>query len=218
MGKEEGLKTELLESIIRYVRSNHKEDIDKAYDYFWDEEDPAEHLTGTALELGFINFEDWLIFDYRAGDGNRTFIDLYVEKTSELKDDEIAVLNKIRNSVLSLYEVISVSKDKRIILKDLLLGDEYSIRDKVLTRGLNKGDIFATRLLNLDRKHVMSVCVYPFTTGQKKDVLTTVEKQFARYRKNVRQDGTMRDYLKDYGDVFNISWMHHCLAPFGQKQ
>ncbi|MEJ2684345.1 MAG: hypothetical protein P8Z71_08115 [Candidatus Sulfobium sp.] len=217
MGKEEVVKTELLQAVLQYVRDNHKEDIDKAYDYFWDEEDPAELLKGTALELGFINFEDWLVFDYKVGGDKKTFIDLYVDKTTGLKEEEVALLNRIRDSVLSLYEVVSVSKDKRIILKDLLLGDEYSVRDKVLTRGLNRGDIFATRLLNLDGKHVMSVCVYPFTAGQKKDVLSTVDKQFARYRKNVSAAGTMRDYLKDYGDVFNLAWLHHCLHPASGK-
>lgn len=217
MGKEEGIKKELLQSIIQYVRDNHKDDIDKAYEYFWDEEEPAERLKGTALELGFINFEDWLLFDYKTADARQTFIDIYIDKTEELKEEEIGVLRKISDSVLSLYEVISVSKDKSIVLKDLLLGDEYSVRDKVLTRGLNKGDVFATRLLNLDGKHVMSVCVYPFTASQKKDVLNTVQKQFARYRKNVKEDGTMREYLKDYGDVFNLSWMHHCFNPISEK-
>jgi hypothetical protein len=217
MGKEEGMKTELLQSIIQYVRENHKEAIDKAYGYFWDEEDPAEFLKGTALELGFINFEDWLVFDYKVDEGKDTFIDLYVRKTPGLKEEETALLNRIKDSVLSIYEVTSVSKDKRIVLKDLLLGEEYSVRDKVLTRGLNKGDVFATRLLNLDGKYVMSVCVYPFTSGQKKDVLTKVDKQFARYKKNVRQGGTMKDYLKDYGDVFNLVWMQHCLNPSLRK-
>lgn len=217
MGKEEGIKKELLEAIIQYVRDNHKDDIDKAYEYFWDEEEPAESLKGTALELGFINFEDWLLFDYKTAEGKQTFIDLYIDGTEGLKEEEIAILHKISDSVLSLYEVVSVSKDKKIILKDLLLGDEYSVKDKVLTRGLNKGDVFATRLLNLDGKHVMSVCVYPFTSAQKKDVLNTVDKQFARYRKTVKKDGTMREYLKDYGDVFNLSWMHHCLNPVSEN-
>lgn len=218
MGKEEGLKTDLLQSIMQYVRDNHKEDIDKAYDYFWDEEDPAELFKGTALELGFINFEDWLLFDYKVAGEKQTFIEIYVGKKAGLKKEETALLKRIRDSVLSLYEVASVSKDKRIILKDLLLGDEYTVRDKILTRGLNKGDLFATRLLDLDGKTVMSVCVYPFTQAQKKDVITSVNKQYARYRKTVRQDGTMREYLKDYGDIFNLSWMHHCLCKPQQKK
>jgi len=213
MAKEENLKTCLVQSIIEYVRQNHKDTIDKAYEYFWDENYPEEFLDGTALEIGFINFEDWLVFDYKVDDGKESFIDLYMKNNDSMKDEELNVIAKIKDSVVSLYEVASVSKDKRVLLKDLLRGGEFSLREKTLTRGLKKGDIFAARLLSLDRKHVMSRCVYPYTPSQKKTVLDYVDKQYKRYRKNVDTEGTMEKYLKDYGDVFNIIWMNFILNP-----
>jgi hypothetical protein len=212
MGKEEGLKTDIICSIIQFVRENHSETIDKAYEYFWDGRTPDEIMAGTALSLGFLNFEDWLVFDYKANKDNETFIDMYM-KNHTLKENETTLLNSIKDSVISLYEVSSVARDKRIILKDLLLETEHTLRDKALTRGLNKGDIFATRLLTLNGKTCMSGCVYPYKADQKKTVLTYVDKQFKRYKKNVKPDGTMRDFLKDYGDVLNIIWMHLIIAP-----
>ena len=68
----------------------------------------------------------------------------------------MAVLQRIRDSVVSLFEVVSVSRDKRVLIKDLLLEGEYSLRDRNLTRGLKKGDIFAARILDLDGSAVMS--------------------------------------------------------------
>lgn len=217
MGKENDLKTRLVQSIIIYVRENHKDAIDKAYEYFWDENYPEDFLSSTALNLGFVNFEDWLVFDYKVNDDKETFIDLYVKNNKELNDDELSLLNKIKDAVLSLYEVASVSKDKRILLKDLLMDGEFDFRDKALTRGLKKGDIFATRLLTLDGKSVMSGCVYPYSRGQKKAVLGYIDTQFKRYKRNVNPDGTMKNYLKDYGDVFNIIWMNLILNPPLQK-
>jgi len=212
MGKEESLKTDIICSIIQFVRENHSETIDKAYEYFWDGRTPDEIMAGTALSLGFLNFEDWLVFDYKANKDNETFIDMYT-KNHTLKKNETALLNSIKDSVISLYEVSSVARDKRIILKDLLLESEHTLRDKALTRGLNKGDIFATRLLTLDGKTCMSGCVYPYTADQKKTVLTYVDKQFKRYIKNVKPQGTMMDFLKDYGDVLNIIWMNLIITP-----
>jgi hypothetical protein len=87
------------------------------------------------------------------------------------------------------------------------MDSDHTLRDKSLTRGLNKGDIFASRLLNLDKKTCMSGCVYPYSADHKKTVLTYVGKQFKRYTKNVNPEGTMRDFLKDYGDVLNVIWM-----------
>ena len=124
-----------------------------------------------------------------------------------------ALLNSIKDSVISLYEVSSVARDKRIMLKDLLMDTEHPLRDKSLTRGLNKGDIFATRLLTLDNKICMSGCVYPYSADHKKTVLAYVDKQFKRYTKNVNPEGTMRDFLKDYGDVLNVIWMNLIMNP-----
>ena len=212
MGKEESLKTDLVCSVIQFVRENHAETIDKAYEYFWDDNKPDEFMSGTALSLGFLNFEDWLIYDYRVNADKETFIDIYL-KNNTLKDNETALLNNLKDSVISLYEVSSVAKDKQIVLKDLLMGSEHTLRDKALTRGLNKGDIFATRLLTLDSKTCMSGCVYPYTIDQKKTVLTYMDKQFKRYIRNVKPDGTMRYFLKDYGDVLNLIWMNFIMHP-----
>lgn len=211
MGKEESLKTDLICSIIQFAREKHPETIDKAYKYFWDDNSPDEFMGGTALSLGFLNFEDWLIFDHKIDD-KETFIDIYI-KNSALKANEASLLNSMKGSVISLYEVTSVSKDKRIVLKDLLLDTEYILRDKALTRGLSKGDIFATRLLTLDGKTCMSGCVYPYAAEHKKTVLTYVDKQFKRYVRNVKSDGTMTDFLKDYGDVLNVIWMNLIMNP-----
>jgi hypothetical protein len=217
MGKEESLKTDLVCSIIQFVRTHHAETIDKAYKYFWDDQTPDEFMAGTALSLGFLNFEDWLIFDYKVNKEKETFIDIYM-KDRPLKDNEMSLLNSIKGSIIGLYEVASVSKDKRIVLKDLLIDGEYTLRDKALTRGLNKGDIFATRLLTLDGKTCMSGCVYPYTADQKKTVLTYVDKQFRRYIKNVKPDGTMRDFLKDYGDILNVIWMNLIMKPLKKEK
>jgi hypothetical protein len=213
MGKEEDLKAHLVQSIIQYVRQNYADAIDKAYEYFWDENYPEEFLSGTALEIGFINFEDWLIFDYKFNEDKESFINLYVKSHTSLKDEELALIGKIKDSVLSLYEVVSVSKDKRVLIRDILREGEFPLKDKNLTRGLKKGDLFAARMLSLDGKHVMSGCVYPYTRDQKKTVLEYVERQYGRYKRNANPGGTIDNYLKDFGDVFNIIWMNFILNP-----
>ncbi len=212
MGKEEDIKTGIARIIMEGARDRHTETIDKAYEYFWDSHHPDEFLSGAALELGFLNFEDWFIYDYKANEFGETFLDLYAKDNDCLSSEESSVIAKMKESVLSLYEVASVSRDKRVLLKDLLLGGEVPLREKMLTRGLNKGDLFAARMLELDGKHVMSGSVYPYMQSQKKRVLNYVEKQYARYKRHIKPEGTMREYLKDYGDIFNLVWLE-LLAP-----
>jgi hypothetical protein len=217
MGKEEDIKTGISRIIIEGARERHAEAIDKAYEYFWDSNQPDEFLSGTALALGFLNFEEWFVYDYKANELGETFLDLYAKDNQCLSAEESSVISKMKDSVLSLYEVASISKDKRVLLKDLLLEEEVSLREKSLTRGLKKGDIFAARILQLDGKEVMSGSVYPYLQPQKKRVLGYVEKQYARYRRHVRPEGTMREYLKQYGDIFNLVWMQLIADQAGKE-
>ncbi|MHB8881577.1 MAG: hypothetical protein ACYC69_08755 [Thermodesulfovibrionales bacterium] len=213
MGKQETIKTEVFQAAINFVREHHPEAIDAAYKYYWDDQQPDEFMQGMALELGFMNFEDWLIFDYKANEEKETFLTIYSKCDPCLGDEGKAVIEAIQDSFLSFYEVLSVSEDKRVRLKDLLCGGEFLLGDKNLTRGLNVGDIFATRLLFLDDNYVIGGCVYPYSAEQKQQILRYIDVQFGRYKRNVRQDGTMENYLKDYGDVFNIIWMNYFLDP-----
>ncbi|MBI5103255.1 MAG: hypothetical protein HZB33_15680 [Nitrospirae bacterium] len=213
MGKEEEIKARVFQGALNYVRETHPAAIDTAYNYFWDDQQPDEFMGGVALELGFINFEDWLIFDYKANEEKESFLSIYVNRNPCPGDGDAEVVDKIKGSVLSLYEVDSVLLDKKVQLRDLLRGGEFPLRDKPLTRGLKKGDIFATRLLKLDGHYVMSGCVYPYASEQKDQVLRYVDKQFIRFKRNVDPEGTMEGYLKDYGDVFNLIWMKYIMDP-----
>ena len=213
MGKEAKQLKELFNDIIQYVRINHTEAIDKAYSYFWDGETPDEFLGGSALTLGFHNFEDWMVFDHKVNEEGDTYIDLFIKDNKDLDTQAVALLRRAKDAVMSLYEVTSVDKDKRVLLKDILLDREAELKEKYLTQSLKKGDLFASRLFKLDNTDVMSACVYPYNSDQKKKVLAYIEKQFKRYIRNVKQDGTMQDYLKDYGDVFNLIWMNFIIEP-----
>ncbi|GAB4490317.1 MAG: hypothetical protein OHK006_23010 [Thermodesulfovibrionales bacterium] len=213
MTKEADIRNELFCSIIDMVRTRHADTIDKAYKYFWDEQDPEEFLSGTAYTLGFHNFEDWLVCDYPANEAKETFIDIYLRENEDVSGEGRDLLGRMRASVMSLYEVSSVSKGKRVIVKDLLLGGEHALRDRKLSEGLTTGDIFATRLLELDGKTAMAACVFPYPAAEKKKILKYIDRQFGRYVRNVKPGGSMRDYLKDYGDVFNLIWIHLLLNP-----
>lgn len=213
MGKEAEQLKGLFNDIIQYVRINHTEAIDKAYSYFWDGETPDEFLGGSALTLAFHNFEDWMVFDHKVNEEGDTYIDLFIKDNKDLDNQAVALLRRAKDSVTSLYEVISVEKDKRVLLKDILLDREAELKEKYLTQSLKKDDLFASRLFKLDNTDVMSACVYPYNSGQKKKVLAYIDKQFKRYIKNVKPDGTMQDYLKDYGDVFNLIWMNFIIEP-----
>ena len=103
MGKEEEIKTRVFQGALNYVREIHPTGIDTAYNYFWDDQQPDEFMGGVALELGFINFEDWLIFDYKANENKESFLSIYAKCNPCPGDGDAEIVDKIKDSVLSLY-------------------------------------------------------------------------------------------------------------------
>jgi hypothetical protein len=55
----------LINAINNFIHEHYQEYIQEAFEYFWEEERPEEFLQGILLDIGEINFEDWLTIDYR---------------------------------------------------------------------------------------------------------------------------------------------------------
>jgi hypothetical protein len=197
------IKGELFQSVINFARANQADLIDKAYEFFWEEDDPQDFLGGTALSLAFINFEDWLVCDYRTEDGN-SLIDIYLEASEELDADARETLETMKGSSLGLYEV--VSSDGEVKLKNLLIEEEFTANDESL-KNLAAGDLFASRFVILGGEHVMSRCVYPFSRDVKDRALGFVDKNFKRYTKHKNTEGTIQEFLKEESYLFNILWI-----------
>lgn len=199
---KEDIRGGIFESVLEYVRNNHEEDIDKAYDYFWEEEYPEDFLSGTTLDLSFINFEDWLVCDY-VNEGNETLIDVFIKNTDPSEDTNNS-LQAMRKSVISLYEVASAENGKRLI--DLMQKVEISTHDSALT-GLQKGDVFGARFIEIEDEYVMGRAVYPFNQSVKDMVLGHLEKQFNRYIKRKNMEGTVLQFLKEEAYLINQIWL-----------
>ncbi len=202
--------TEAYSEVIEYIRKNHPKEIDEAYEFFWEEEDPMEMLGGSALELGFINFEDWLICDYSPTEDRPGFIDRYIE--SEGPSDELKeVLIKLKESVLSLYEVKKAGSPTG--LSDIATGDDdFEVNDEQMSY-LEAGYTFAARFIEADGERKIGRSVYPFGIKMKDEILRLINAQMARYKKNKNPEGSMKDFLRDESYAFNMTWMSCLQRP-----
>jgi hypothetical protein len=180
---------------------------------FWDEFIPEEHLEGISLDIAYQNFMEWVVFDYLIDEDNdKTLIDLYMENNKMLSLDEHKVLTMMKNSVISLYEVQEVFPEKGLLLKDLLMGGEYDVREKAATRSVRKWDIFASRLLLLDSSYIMSGSVYSYHLKQKERILDDIHAEFEDYKMDY-PDASMDDFLKYNSENFNFYWYDLILNP-----
>ena len=160
VGKEELIKKRLIKEILSFFKRYYLNSLKEALKCFWFGLDPQKHLTKEMLQTAEINFHEWIVFDWAPEENDNILIDLFIEKTKKLNPQELKILAMMRESVLSLYEVQEVFPEMGLLLKDLLLGGEYLVRERLATRNLVKWDIFAARLLYLDGKYIMSGSIY----------------------------------------------------------
>lgn len=205
-GREESIRARLVQELLRFFRINLADSLDEAHDYFWGDFEPEKYLNRETFRLAEINFNEWIVYDFIIDEENdKTLIDLYMENNRRLSPDEHRMLTLMKNSIISLYEVQDVFPEKGLLLKDLLLGGEYDVREKAATRSLRKWDIFAARLLYVDGAYIMSGSVYPYPINQKERMLDDLHEEFADYKKGFPNDA-LDDFLKKNSDIFNFYW------------
>ena len=81
-------------------------------------------------------------------------------------------LQQLRDSVLSLYEVIAVSPGRHCDLRDLVRGGEpIRVAEHLGTQGLVQWDRVVARVLRSDGKYIFSGGILPFTQEAAQDLL-----------------------------------------------
>ena len=212
VGKEDSIRERLVQDLFGFFKKNYQDRLEDAEFLFWDEFVPEKHLEGIALDIAFQNFWEWIVFDYLIDEkNNKPLIDLYMEYR-KISLDEHKVLIMMKNSVISLYEVQEVFPEEGLLLKDLLMGGEYDVREKLATRSVGKWDIFAARLLLVDGSHIMSGSVYPYHLKQKERILDDIHAEFEDYKMDY-PDALMDDFLKYNSENFNFYWYDIILNP-----
>lgn len=206
VGKEESIRKHLVDEILNFYQKNYRDTLEEAHVMFWDDFVPQEHLEGHYLDIAYQNFFEWITFDFIIDpDTNKTLIDINMEQNKRLSQDQHKVLTVMKNSVISLYEVQEVFPEKGILLKDLLMGGEYDVKEKAATRALQRYDIFAARLLLIDGQYIMSGSVFPYSIIMKQKILDDIMNEYGEYIEEF-PDGSMDRFLKESGDLFNFHW------------
>ena len=212
-GKEDSIRAKVIQDLLRFFNRHHQNKLEDAEFLFWDEFVPEEFLSGSALTIAYQNFWEWIVFDYLIDeDKEKTLIDIYMENIRTLSFEERKVLTMMKNSTISLYEVQEVFPERGLLLKDLLMGGEYDVREKLATRSARKWDIIAARLLLVDGSYIMSGSVYPYPLKQKEQILCDIHEEFENFQMD-NPEAQMDVFLKYNSEIFNLYWCDLILNP-----
>ena len=134
-------------------------------------------------------------------------------------------LQQLRDSVLSLYEVVEVSPGHHCDLRDLVRGGEtFRVHEHMGTQNLVKWDRLATRVLNVNGKYTFSGGILPFPQESAQSLLGMLSesrKQFneefprAAGKEVITQKLSSENldelFLRDVGPTFTVIWLTHTL-------
>ena len=171
-----------------------------------------------------IVFEDFL--SRSLSPSNKNIIDDYLARRG-WRESVVGrrYLQQLRNSVLSLYEVIQVSPGKHCELTDLVRGGKaIRVHENMGTLNMVKWDRIAARVLNTNGKYTFSGGILPFPREASQELLGVLmksRKQFRRRRS--RRAGTSPKaipaspaspddvFLRDACPAFTAIWLVHIL-------
>jgi uncharacterized protein (DUF2384 family) len=134
-------------------------------------------------------------------------------------------LQQLRDSVLSLYEVVEVSPGHHCDLRDLVRdGKTFRVHERMGTQNLVKWDRLAARVMNMNGKHIFSGGILPFPREASQSllrVLTESRKQFNKElaraagkkaaAKMLSSENLDELFLQDAGPAFTSIWLTHTL-------
>ncbi len=184
-------------------------------------EELAEHGYGGML-FGLM-FEDFISRSLPPDDKN--VIDDYLERRGWRESvPGRRYLQNLRDSVLSLYEVVEVSPGHHCDLRDLVRGREtFRVHERMGTKNLVKWDRIAARVLTMNSKQVFSGGILPFPREASQSllrVLTESRKQFKKELSRaagkeaiarISSDNLDERFLQDACPAFTSIWLVHTL-------
>jgi hypothetical protein len=171
-----------------------------------------------------IVFEDFL--SRHLSPSNKNIIDDYLARRG-LRESVVGrrYLQQLRNSVLSLYEVIQVSPGKHCELTDLVRGGKaIRVHENMGTLNMVKWDRIAARVLNTNGKYNFSGGILPFPHKASQELLselTNSRKQFRRRRSRIADTSPKANpplpkspddvFLRDACPAFTTVWLVNVL-------
>lgn len=178
-----------------------------AYSYFWFlDEDVSREFEKVRKdfmtdERGRINFMEWFIHDAEIEDG-KTLIDIAIEE-GIFSEDEMEIVERMKKSNYSLYEIERIKPGEGFIIKDLLEENIFEVKEKKASEGLVKWDIVGIRLIELDGLYRMTGALYIFRPLEREIILRGIRKDFNHIKKSLGIKD-MSQYLKlRGGEVLN---------------
>lgn len=134
----------------------------------------------------------------------------YLERLPErVNAYQIKFIEKACNTHYSFYLVMEIIAEQVLVVKDILLGDHYKIKDKRATQLFNKSDIIFCQILTLNGQSIFlgisPIAVHPYFYNQ----IMLLDKKYREESPGKKLTGKL---LKEKFESDMIEWLFEVIA------
>ena len=122
--------------------------------FFGDQEEGHAILASERGSFATVPFADWIWLDHRSGRKGPTVAEEMVEHA--LPSDERVLLESMLAETVSFYQVRSVTRERSLLLEDLLRGGSVEVMDRSLSLSVADGVGFSARLYRAGNTHFIA--------------------------------------------------------------
>jgi len=189
-------ESQLRERLLSFSsKERYKKDLERAYRLFCRKRLKESLVMDEAGEINFGFFLEWFNHDYRLKNGLTIIEEYYQEKKAKLSKEEDSLLKYEMASYLSLYEVISITPEEGLRLKDLVTGEEMEVFEVKGTRFLTKWDVIFARVIRMGSVNKLSGLGKIIPRHEKEEILSSIQTSWENVNK---ETGKMEwhDFMK----------------------
>lgn len=147
-------------------------------------------------EAEFLSLMDYVVHDFIATGRDAPLLELfYRQKGHDLPRQERILLECWRENHVGIYEAQEIRKGEGVVVKDLLLGEEFFVNDVSSSRRLRQWDIFAGRVLKEPDRYALSGAALLIPRSRRLRALEEVQCRWHKAAKTHTQ-ATFRVFMK----------------------
>lgn len=190
----ENLELKIEEDVLSFLSSpSFIEEVEMAKNYFY-------HFVGQGEmnnEL-HLDFNSWLIYDYKLTDGESFLSKYYNAAKATLAEDEAAFIQQLIDTYLSLYTVIEVQNEYKM-MRDIFSKEVYRVNPESI-RDIQENELVMGRILGTGDMYWLTGNKQYIPGAFKISIERSMLADFEEFKKKNRY-ANWNDYLKDHSEV-----------------
>ncbi|PIV24155.1 MAG: hypothetical protein COZ69_12180 [Deltaproteobacteria bacterium CG_4_8_14_3_um_filter_45_9] len=174
---------ELRDKLISFSsKERYRKDFERAHHLFYRKPFVEPLILEEKEETDFAFFLEWFIHDFSLKNGLTIVEEFYKEKKEKFSDEERSLVEYEMASILSFYEVISVTQEIGLRLKDLFTGEELDILEVKGSLTAVKWDVILARVIRMGSVNKLAGVVELIPRRNKGQILSSIRKLWEKFK------------------------------------